>query len=62
MQAELRANLVSEALKAFGRDLNLAVAIVTPRKTVMKQARVEWGTPPRFVVGELPPGRTELSS
>lgn len=62
MQAELRAHFVSEALKAFGRDLNLAVAIVTPRKTAIKQTRVAWGEPPRFVVGELPPGRTESTS
>ena len=56
-----RSSLLSEALRAFGRDLNLAVAIVTPRKTQSKESRVEWGTPPRFVVGELPPGRSTTS-
>lgn len=59
MKADWRTSLVSEAIQAFSRDLNLAVAIVTPRKTFSNAGeRVEWGTPPRFVVGELPVGRS----
>lgn len=57
MEADWRARLVSEAIRAFSTDLNLAVAIVTPRREAKTTTTVSWGTPPKFVVGPLPAGR-----
>jgi hypothetical protein len=54
MKADWRASLVSEAIRAFSSDLNLAVSIVTPRKRVEPPNRIVWGAPPRLV-GELAP-------
>lgn len=63
MKADWRTSLVSEAMQAFATDLNLAVAIVTPRKTVKtSETRVHWGMPPRFVVEELPVGRSQAQA
>lgn len=62
MKADWRSSLVSEAIQAFSRDLNYAVAVVTPRKPAAQPRRVVWGCPPRFVSGQSPMGRTEVES
>lgn len=58
MKADWRSSLVAEAIRAFSNDLNLAVAVVTPRKPTAQPPRVVWGSPPRFVPGLSPLGRT----
>jgi hypothetical protein len=62
MKVDWRTSLVSEAIQAFSRDLNYAVAVVTPRKSAAQPQRVVWGCPPRFVAGRGPLGRTDLTS
>lgn len=62
MKADWRTSLVSEAIQAFSTDLNYAVAVVTPRKAAAQARRVVWGSPPRFVRGAGPLGRTRVAS
>ena len=48
-----RARVVEEALRAFARDLEYAVVLVSPPRSVSRSRRPAppqvWGAPPRFV-------------
>lgn len=58
MKADWRTSLLRDAIQAFSSDLNLAVAVVTPRKSAAQARRVVWGSPPRFVRELAPAGRS----
>jgi|GEM_PF-6534172 len=59
MKADWRTSLIAEAIQAFSRDLNYAVAVVTPRKPAAQPPLVTWGSPPRFVRDLPSAGRTD---
>lgn len=61
MSGDWRTSLLAEAIRAFSTDLNYAVAVVTPRKSTAPVQRVTWGSPPRFVAGRGPSGRSTAS-